>query len=263
MYILITGATDGIGKTTAIELAKLGYNLIIHGRTSDKLINLQKTIIKDFPNIDIITIKADLSDLAETFEAFNKINNYPINVLINNAATFSKNFKYTIDGFEVTYQVNYLSHFLITHILLDNLLSNQPAKIINVSSMAHSNSINITDIKNKLFPSGYEAYSLSKLCNILFTFKLHDILKNKNISVNCLHPGVINTKLLIDNWGPIGSDTFEGYKMIKFVFDLPIDISGKYFRNFKETKAADVVYDKFIQDELYDITKDFLKDYIK
>ncbi|MGA1862922.1 SDR family NAD(P)-dependent oxidoreductase [Deferribacter thermophilus] len=254
-YILITGATDGIGKRLALRLAKSGYNLILHGKNPKKLEEVINSINQS--HIKLHKLVADFSDLKETYDAFSKIVSFKIYALINNAATFSHKLTTTKDGFEITYQVNYLAHFLITHILLKNLINSEEAKIINVASMAHSNSINLTDLKKNNFPTGFEAYSLSKLCNILFTFKLHNyFMENdiKNVSANCLHPGVLNTKLLVNNWGPIGSDPENGAKMIEYVLNQPINVSGKYFSDFSESKASNIAYDKDIQNKLYNIT---------
>ncbi|BAI81068.1 short-chain dehydrogenase/reductase SDR [Deferribacter desulfuricans SSM1] len=253
--ILITGATDGIGKNLALRLAKKGHNLIIHGRNEEKLSRLKNDLEKY--DIKVSIVLADFSNLKDTYNAFTKLTNLSISILVNNAATFSKQLTFTKDGYELTYQVNYLSHFLITHILLENLTSSEEAKIINVSSMAHSNYINLDEIRNHIFPTGFEAYAVSKLCNIIFTFKLHRYFTEKkinNITVNSLHPGVLNTKLLVNNWGAIGSDPENGAKMIEFVMNQPIEISGKYFSDYKEEKPSQIAFDTKIQDELYEIS---------
>ncbi|WP_035588791.1 SDR family NAD(P)-dependent oxidoreductase [Hippea jasoniae] len=253
MYLLLTGSTDGIGFETAKVLAQKGYNLIIHGRSSKKLYSISQILSTINPSIDIIPVVADFASLNETYEAFLKIKDLPVNILINNAGTFVNEFKRTVDGFEYTYQVNHLSHFLITHILLETIINNAPSKIIIVASMAHASSIDFDKLKKGVFPTGYEAYYLSKLCNILFSFKLHDMLKDKGVIVNSLHPGVINTKLLKKGWGACGVDVKEGYKTILHLIEN-VNKGGCYFRDFLCSQAAAIAYNKSIQDECYHLS---------
>jgi NAD(P)-dependent dehydrogenase (short-subunit alcohol dehydrogenase family) len=249
-YILITGSTDGIGLSSAKEFAKMGKNIVIHGKNIAK-INKTKQILQDInPEINIKAVQADFCDLTKTKQSFLKIANLPIDTLINNAGIFSKSLIKTKDGYELTYQVNHLAHFLITHILIDTLLKNQPSKIIIVSSMAHATYIDKEMIKNTETPASYEGYSISKLCNILFCFKLSKIYKD--ISINCIHPGVVNTKLLIDNWGACGIDAKDAYKMILFACNLENNITGKYLKDFKIEKAANTAYDEKMQDFCYE-----------
>ncbi len=254
-FILITGATDGIGLKSAIEFAKQGKNLIIHGRNREKLKETVKRLEELNGKIVIKTVCADFENLRETRDAFEQIKNESINCLINNAGCFTHELKLTIDGFEKTYQVNHLAHFLITHILLDSLIKNAPSKIIVVASMAHANSVDFKAIEKGNLPKSYEAYSLSKLCNILFAFKLARELKDKNVSVVALHPGVINTKLLIEGWGACGSGVENAYRMIDFAYSLDTSITGQYLKDFRIQKATDFAYSKENQDKCYDISR--------
>jgi len=205
--------------------------------------------------IAIKTICSDFEKLQETKNAFEQVKNENIDCLINNAGCFSNELKLTIDGFEKTYQVNHLAHFLITHMLLDSLIKNAPSKIIVVASMAHANSVDFKAIEKGNFPKAYEAYSVSKLCNILFAFKMAKELRDSNVSVNALHPGVINTKLLIEGWGACGSSVENAYKMIEFAYNLDNSITGQYLKDFKIQKAADFAYSRENQDKCYKISK--------
>ncbi len=261
-YILITGATDGIGFRCAREFALLNKNIIIHGRNLQKLNDTKRALEQFNKNIDIKLVKADFEDLKQTRDAFINIKGYPIDTLINNAGTFNKKQKITKDCFEATYQVNHLAHCLIVNILTDTLVKNSPSKIITVASMAHSNHIDFQNLQTRTFLFGYEGYAQSKLCNILFTFKLARELSNTGVSVNCLHPGVINTKLLINNWGTCGKDVEEGHKMIMFVYNLSDKISGEYLKDFKISKASEIAYDTYIQNRCYETTLQHLKDYL-
>ncbi len=262
-FILITGSTDGIGLVSAKKFAALGKNIIIHGRNPEKLDNTKRVLLSINASIEIKTVVSDFEDLSRTKTAFLEIADIPVNTLINNAGTFSSVKKQTKDGFETTYQVNHLAHFMITHILLDTLIRNASSKIIVVASMAHSNDMDFDMLRRRDFTSGYDAYEKSKLCNILFAFKMARMLKSENVSVNCIHPGVINTKLLVDNWGACGNSVENGYKMIMFAYDLPQNISGEYLKDFRIGKAADKAYDKHYQDTCYDISHEHLKNFME
>ncbi len=261
-YIMITGSTDGIGLQTAIEFSKAGKNLIIHGRNNEKLAKAKNILLSHNRNIDIVTVCADFSKLKEVKNAFSSIKHLPINVLINNAACFSNTHTITDDGFEMTYQVNHLSPFLLTIMLTDTLIKNAPSKIIIVSSMAHAQTINFDSVKTGDFSYSYQGYSDSKLCNILVAFKFASILKDKNISVNCIHPGVVNTKLLTDNWGACGIPVENGYKMIMYAYNLPNDVSGNYLKDFKIAQAANIAYNTKVQDRCYEISMNQIAKYL-
>ena len=258
-YVLITGATDGIGLKAAEELAKKGEALIIHGRNPLKLDRAKERLKKINPSLEVRTVLCDFSDLEETREAFSKVKHENIKVLINNAGCFDSEGIITKDGFGLTYQVNHLAHFLITHILLDTIIKNAPSKIIIVASMAHASYVDFEALRDRRFSYGYEAYACSKLCNILFTFKLARMLEGKNISVNCLHPGVINTKLLVNNWGACGIDVSRAHEMVIYAYNLSNEITGCYLKDFKVSKATGFAYSLENQDKCYEISFEHIK----
>ena len=262
--VLITGSTDGIGKETAIELAKKGAAILIHSRSSEKgevVVNEIKSITS---NKNIESFAADFSSLKQVKILSEKIKEKhdKLDVLINNAGVFKNDRILTEDGYETTFQVNHLSHFLLTNLLLDLLKQSAPSRIVNVSSMAHSSRINFDDLQSEKNYTGYAAYALSKLANILFTFKLADELKNSNITVNCLHPGVINTKLLREGFGGGGRDVKAGAKIPVFLAssEKVNNVSGKFFASRiigliqKEQRAAEIAYDKGTQEKLWNVS---------
>jgi len=262
--VLITGSTDGIGKQTALELAQKGATILIHGRDLKRGKMVVDEIIQHTTNSNINLFISDFSSLKQVKKLAEKIKaKYDhLDVLINNAGVYMKKRISTEDGYEMTFQVNYLAHFFLTNILLDLINQGAPARIINISSMAHSSSIDFNDLQSEKSYSAYGAYALSKLANILFTFKLAADLQNTRVTVNCLHPGVINTKLLREGFGSMGEDVKVGSKTPIFLASSPQvkEITGKFYVNrFKglipeEQRAAGIAYDKEVQEKLWEIS---------
>ena len=183
---------------------------------------------------------------------------YP-DILINNAGIVMAHYTLSADGYEMTFAVNHLAHFYLTLLLLDHLP--EPARIINVASMAHASYIDFDSLNNKAGYDGIEAYSASKLCNILFTYKLARLLEDKReITVNCMHPGVINTKVLRLFWGPIGAPASEGARNEVYlaVSRDTENVSGAYFRDRHPQRSAEISYDKNIQDECWERSLEML-----
>ncbi|MBW2358137.1 MAG: SDR family oxidoreductase [Deltaproteobacteria bacterium] len=230
--ILITGSTDGIGKQTALDLAKTGATILLHGRNPARGERVLREIRNATGNDRIEIFIADLASLKQVRNLAEQVHQKhdSLDVLINNAGVYETTRKITQDGFEMTFAVNHLAPFLLTLLLLDLLIKSAPSRIINVSSIAHASSIDFENLQGEKHCGGYEAYSLSKLCNILFTYKLAQRLKGKGITVNCLHPGVINTKLLAK-------------------------VTGKYFMNKRQKKSSSISYDAETQTKLWQISE--------
>ena len=168
-----------------------------------------------------------------------------------------KSFKLSEDGFEMSFAVNHLAHFYLSGRLLPLLLKTVNARIINVSSGIHSGKI---DLNKFMLAENFEpvnTYSASKLCNILFSYKLAAILKGMPITVNCMHPGVINTKMLKETWGAIGSDLVEGVEReIYLVNSKELEgVSGKYIDNFKAVQSTRGSYDTNLQTDLWELSR--------
>ncbi|NNE45292.1 MAG: SDR family NAD(P)-dependent oxidoreductase [Rhodothermales bacterium] len=232
--ILVTGATDGIGLATAVELSRLGHRMILHGRTPARLTDAHRHVRAAGDRDDHITVSADLSTVDAVFAMSAEIKREvrSLDVLINNAGVFLNDREVSPDGVELTFAVNHLSHFLLTHELLELLRNSRPSRIVNVSSVAHrSGTINFDDINSAARYGGYEAYAQSKLANVLFTQSLADRLAADDITANALHPGVIATKLLRAGFSMKGSGVEEGAATSVYLA-TSADVShvtGKYF----------------------------------
>ncbi len=257
--ILITGSTDGIGKQTALELAYSGYKIIIHGRNKERCRDVKEHIQKLTGNPHIDFIAADLGSLQAVREMAEKIksNYHTLNILINNAGVFNHQRRLTVNGIENTFAVNHLAVFLLTGLLMPLLRESSPTRIINVSSMAHAGSIDFTNLQGEKSYNAYDAYGRSKLCNILFTFELAEKLADKNITVNCLHPGVISTKLLHAGWGMGGASVEIGAQTSVYLAtaEEAAKVTGKYFSDRKEAKPASISYDQSVRKKLWKISE--------
>ncbi|CAK6967517.1 retinol dehydrogenase 12%2C like [Scomber scombrus] len=196
--VVITGANTGIGKETAIDLAKRGARVIIACRDMEKAQEAVKEVITNSGNENVVCMKLDLSDIKsirEFAEAINK-DEPKLNILINNAGVMVCPYGKTADGFEMQIGVNHMGHFLLTHLLIDLIKRSAPARIVTVSSMAHSwGSINLEDINSEKSYDKKAAYSQSKLANVLFTRSLAKKLEGTGVTTYSLHPGVVQTDL--------------------------------------------------------------------
>ena len=192
---LITGATSGIGKATAIELAKLGFNLILTGRSEEIGKNLSDSLIKKY-KIKSEFIKCDISSLNDVRNLAGIVNSKydHLNVLINNAGSRFSDYQKSVDGIELTFATNHLGHFLLTQLLFELLKKSSDARIINVSSSAHyGKQIDIDDLVSPKEYNRSLVYGRSKLANVLFTYELARRNIFSNISINALDPGGVAT----------------------------------------------------------------------
>lgn len=257
--VFITGSTDGIGKETAIELVKVGAYVIIHGRNEEKG-------KKTFDEIKDVTKSKKLDYLWADLTNFNQIREMAkvihekvdhIDILINNAGVYMESKKLTDDGFEYTFAINHLSHFLLTNLLLDLIKKGNNSRIVNISSQVQLNKIDFDNLNAEKKYNSYNTYALSKTCNAMFTYDLADRLKDSGVTVNCLHPGVINTKLLNAGFGMIGSGVNVGAENVIFVANSPElkKITGKYFKDKITQKSSRVTYDLDARKKLWEISE--------
>lgn len=257
--VLVTGSTDGIGKETARQLAQKGWRVILHGRSKQRCKKVREEIHERTGNSNIEFVCADLAHLADIREMARQVRGRfaSLNVLINNAGIFESRQKFSSDGIELTFAVNHLAYFLLTGLLLDVLKQNTPARIVNVSSMAHSSQIYFDNLRGQKHYSGYEAYAQSKIANILFTFHLAEKLADSGVTVNCLHPGIINTKLLQAGWGMGGASPEQGAKMsVYLASSTEVEkMTGKYFSDGRIAKPASVANDRSTQEQLWHLSE--------
>ena len=202
--VLITGANSGIGKETNRALAKKGTTIIMACRNLEKAEPVCEMIQAESKNPNIKVMKLDLASLKSVRNFIQEFSAryQKLNVLINNAGVFCMKREETEEGFELTMSVNHLGHFLLTYELLPILEKTPEARIINLSSDAHfSADLDLDDLhfKRRKY-SGFKAYGSSRLATAFFTQELAERLKEKDITVNSLHPGHVDTNMW-DLWG--------------------------------------------------------------
>jgi len=196
--VIITGATSGIGKETALSLAKMGATIVLSVRNTEAGEKVKREMIQTTKNKNIEFLHCDLASLdsVRKFCDLFKEKYDRLDVLINNAGTWDfEGRKESKDGIENIFAVNFVAPFLMTHLLLDLIKKSAPSRIISLSSALHTGTIKFDDIEFKEDWSGFKAYRQSKLAIILFTRKLALDLKGTYVTANCIHPGMVATKL--------------------------------------------------------------------
>jgi NAD(P)-dependent dehydrogenase (short-subunit alcohol dehydrogenase family) len=258
--MLVTGSTDGIGKETALELARRGATVILHGRNTGRCQQALDEAVRVTRNTSPGCFAADLGSLQEVRKLAHDIaTQYDrLDVLINNAGVFMTSRVLSADGYEMTFAVNHLAPFLLTHSLLDLLKKSAPSRIITVSSVSHQRArLDLENLQGEKHFTGYGAYALSKLGNVLFTAELAARLQGSGVVAMCLHPGVIGTKLLREGFGGMsGGSVKQGAETAVFLASAtdPEGFAGKYFIQRKEEQSTPLVHDVALRKQFWDVS---------
>ncbi len=258
--ILITGSTDGIGRQAALELAARGFTVFVHGRSLSRVKNVVEEIRTATGNKNVELLVADFSSQRQVRDLAAEVSNRcdTLHVLINNAGIFMNERQETVDGLEMTFAVNHLAPFLLTNLLLGLLRKSAPARVVTVSSMVHTRGrIDFDDLQAEKRFAGYDAYALSKLGNILFTYELAERLRGTGVTANCLHPGVIGTKLLRAAFNMNGANPADGAETMIYLASSPDveRVTGKYFQENRETASAPPTYVVALRKEFWEISE--------
>jgi retinol dehydrogenase 12 len=267
---LVTGATAGIGEVTGCELARMGARVILVSRDPQRCADTVDRIQEETGNTAVEYIPADLSSLAQVRclaeEILRRCDR--LDVLVNNAGAMFMRRQESQDGIEMTWALNHLSYFLLTHLLLDLLKASAPARIVNVSSDAHRGAkINFGDLEAKRGYSGFPVYGQSKLANILFTFELARKLEGTGVTANALHPGFVATRFAKNN----GLLVALGMGVVHRIFALSPEkgartslylaaspevegITGEYFVKERAVRADPAAYDQAAAKRLWQVS---------
>ena len=266
---LVTGGNSGIGKESALGLARLNATVVIVSRDKGKGEAAVSEIRMKSGNENVDLLVADLSsmqsvrNLARAFlEKYSSLH-----VLVNNAGIYLPKRIVTVDGYETVFATNHLSHFLLTNLLLDRIKSSAPSRIINITSDAHKGSeIDFEDLMGEKKFSAFKAYGQSKLANILFTYELARRLVGTRVTVNCLHPGVVRTGFGKDVGGvfSIGVKIMGPFMMspekaaravVYLASSLELEnVTGKHFAKGKEKESSRESYDKASAERLWQVS---------
>ena len=263
---LITGASAGIGKEMARQIARSGAAVVMVSRSRDRLVSAQEEIRRDVPGANIDLLVADLSSQAEIRNLASEFSSRysRLDILINNAGVLVPNRSLTVDGIETTFAVNHLGYFLLTNLLLETIKASSPARIVNVSASLHkSATLDFDDLQNEKRYVGLFVYSESKLANVLFTYELARRLEGTGVTANCFHPGAIATEIFRDQnvLVRLGTQLFlkapaRGAETGVYLATSPEveGVTGKYFVNKHPARSNRQSYDEAAAKRLWSIS---------
>jgi NAD(P)-dependent dehydrogenase (short-subunit alcohol dehydrogenase family) len=272
--ILVTGANSGLGKATSILLAKTGAKVVMMSRDQNRGRLALEEVKHHSQNPDVDLMICDLGSkerIEQCCQEFRRTYK-SLDVLINNAGVILPGYHTTQDGFELQFGVNHLGHFLLTNRLLDLITKSAPARIINISSGAHKlGKIHFEDVNLKKNYTLWRAYSQSKLANILFTYLLAEKLKNKNVTVNTLHPGAVASNMGINRETGFGkaitqalkpffqspAQAAEPVKYLALSKDLE-GVTGAYFHKHNRVPSSKQSYDLDLAQKLWNLSEELL-----
>lgn len=267
---LVTGATSGIGKATALALAQLGATVVIVSRSSARCAAVVDEIKRISGNDAVEALIADLSVMAEVRDVADQFRSkyQKLHVLINNAGGAYSKRQVTSEGFEKTFALNHLGCFLLTRLLLDTLKASAPARIINVSSDAHKSvRIDFDDLQTEKGNFVFNAYGRSKLAVVVFSYELARRLSGSGITVNVLHPGLVRTGFA-NNMGavPAAAINFlmrfvaltpeQGAKTSVYLATSPEveNVTGKYWEKSQAVPSGSATYDTATWTRLWEVS---------
>ncbi len=271
---VVTGASAGIGLETARGLAKKKFDLVLVSRSLKKLNSIKRdlesqySISCDVFSYDLSLIKSNINFYEEVLNKFRKID-----VLINNAGAIFMDKIITNEGLEKTFALNHMSYFVLSNLFIESFNS---IKVVNVSSEAHRGiKLNLDDLQNNIDYFGWHAYKRSKLANIYLTYELAKKYENQHVTVNCLHPGLVNSdfannnslryKIMSSLIKCFGVSTREGsLTSIYLASEENLEnISGLYFDKCKPRKSSSISYNNEIGKFLWQYSNDIMKTYSK
>ena len=271
--VLITGATSGIGRATALGLATMGAHVAITGRDRGRTEDTAREI-RAAGGRDVDMFVADLSSQAQVRRLASEVlEDLPrIHVLVNNVGGYWSTRHITADGLERTFALNHLAPFLLTDLLMDLLERSAPARVVTVASNAHSQGrIDFDNLQGELFFSGGRAYSQSKLANVLFSYQLAERLRACGVTATVLHPGMVRTsfgaedpariqRFLVPLLRPVMKSPARGAATsIYLASALELEqVSGRYFANRRPARSSARSYDLAVAARLWEASADLV-----
>ncbi len=272
---LVTGATNGIGKVTALELARRGYRVLFTARDETKGQRILAELRAESSNDALELFVGDLSSMAEVRRiALEVRTRHPkLDVLVNNVGGVFAERKITVDGFEYTFALNHLSYFLLTNLLMEPLRASGNARVVSVSSSGNRMArMRWDDLEFSSSKSGWAAYPQSKLMNVLFANALARLLCGTGVTSNSLHPGVVNSGFGKNATGLnrlisravnvlfVATTPEKGAETGVYLATSPEveGVNGQYFANKKVSRANPIAYDVGSQERLWRLSEERL-----
>ena len=264
---VITGATRGIGRATVDRLAALDARLVLLCRRREDGERIAEEVAADRRGPPVDVIEVDLSSQRAIREAADTLRQrYPkVHLLLNNAGVIPQHREVTVDGLEMQFAVNHLAYFMLTGLLLDRLSAAAPARVVNVTSGAHQGgTLDMADLQSQRRYDPVRVYGRTKLANVLFTYELARRIRSSGVTANCLHPGVIATRLLADYMNvpmvggavaqTFGGDPAEGADATVHLAVSPEleAVTGRYFVGRRESRSSPASYDEALQRRLWE-----------
>ncbi|MCA1715341.1 MAG: SDR family NAD(P)-dependent oxidoreductase [Actinobacteria bacterium] len=250
--ILVTGATDGLGKATVRDLAAAGATVLLHGRDRERGDAAVREIREETGNDRLQYYLADFSSLEEVHWLADEItaDHDRLDVLVNNAGIGAGRRGETErslsqDGYELRFAVNYLAPFLLTRLLLPLVHRSAPSRIVNVASAGQS-PISFDDVMLERGYDGMRAYTQSKLGLVMFVFDLAEELEDTGVTANSLHPAsLMDTKMVFETFGSASSSVREGTDAtVRLAISPELEgVTGRYFDGQREARADEQAYD--------------------
>ena len=265
---LVTGATDGLGRALARELAARGLTVVLHGRSEARLEDTQREIRGATGSDRLHAHVADFSSLGEVRRLAQDVHreHARLDILVNNAGIGGGprggEREESADGYELRFAVNYLAPFLLTRLLLPLLRRSAPARIVNVASAGQA-PIDFEDVMLERTYDGMRAYAQSKLAQIMFTFELAERLRDIDgaVTVNALHPAsLMNTKMVYESFGYTTSTIEEGVEaVLRLVIAPEVEgVTGRYFDGLREDRASGQAYDPAATRRLWKLSEELV-----
>jgi NAD(P)-dependent dehydrogenase (short-subunit alcohol dehydrogenase family) len=274
--VLVTGATQGIGKATAIGLTRMGAQVAIVGRDRERTQQAGRDIeaagASRGAGVDIFV--ADLASQAQVRRLADQVmSRLPrLDVLINNVGGYWSTRHVTVDGFEHTFALNYLAPYLLTRLLLDRMRDTGAARVVTVASNAQRQGrIDFADLQGERSYSGARAYSQSKLANVMFTYELARRVRTSSVTANAVHPGVVSTgfggedpghlqRWLVPLFRPLMKDADQGaITSIHVASSSDLDrVTGRYFANGSPRRTSGASYDLATTARLWQVSADLV-----
>ncbi|RRO15740.1 SDR family oxidoreductase [Saccharopolyspora rhizosphaerae] len=271
---IVTGANSGTGYVTALELARSGATVVMLCRNEYKGTAAREKIVAETGNQQVELIVADLAEMAEVRRAAREFaeRHAKLDVLVNNAGGVTQTRRESSEGLEAMFAGNYLGHFLLTDLLLEQLKNAGHARVVNVSSMAHKGAkLDFDDLQGRSSWNAMRGYAQSKLAQILFTYELAERLRGTGITVNAMHPGAVASgfkngtsglvKALVGGFYAVfGISPEKGADTILHLANAPevAEVTGRYFIKRRPVATSKASYDTEARERLWAVSEELV-----